>query len=104
MLLVAWSQVLQHSELESFGAGDSPDRRMSEPKNALDLARSIDKGVRVKLSGGREGEHAHSGVSSDCSCLHVLSIYNIILNSLRSLTACSQTQCVDYLTPSCHLR
>lgn len=28
---------------------------MSRKENALDLAKFIDKGVRVKLSGGREG-------------------------------------------------
>jgi hypothetical protein len=28
---------------------------MSRKENALDLSRFIDKGVRVKLSGGREG-------------------------------------------------
>lgn len=31
---------------------------MSRKENALDLAKFIDKGVRVKLSGGREGENA----------------------------------------------
>ena len=30
---------------------------MARKENALDLAKFIDKGVRVKLSGGREGEH-----------------------------------------------
>ena len=29
---------------------------MAKKENALDLAKLIDKGVRVKLSGGREGE------------------------------------------------
>lgn len=29
---------------------------MSRKENALDLAKFIDKGVRVKLSGGREGK------------------------------------------------
>jgi len=28
---------------------------MSRKENALDLAKFVDKGVRVKLSGGREG-------------------------------------------------
>ncbi len=28
---------------------------MSKKENALDLAKFVDKGVRVKLSGGREG-------------------------------------------------
>lgn len=28
---------------------------MAKKENALDLAKLIDKGVRVKLSGGREG-------------------------------------------------
>lgn len=29
---------------------------MSKKESAVDLARLIDKGVRVKLAGGREGE------------------------------------------------
>jgi len=29
---------------------------MSKKENALDLAKFVDKGVRVKLSGGREGK------------------------------------------------
>ena len=32
---------------------------MSRKENALDLAKFIDKGVRVKLSGGREGKPVH---------------------------------------------
>lgn len=31
---------------------------MSRKENALDLAKFVDKGVRVKLAGGREGELA----------------------------------------------
>ena len=58
---------------------------MSKKENALDLAKFIDKGVRVKLSGGREGEQAHSGVSSDCSCLLLLSHLKSILISLTGL-------------------
>lgn len=34
------------------------DLEMSRKENALDLAKFIDKGVRVKLSGGREGKLA----------------------------------------------
>ena len=30
---------------------------MSRKENALDLAKFVDKAVRVKLSGGREGAH-----------------------------------------------
>lgn len=30
---------------------------MSRKENALDLAKFVDKAVRVKLSGGREGEN-----------------------------------------------
>ncbi len=41
---------------------------MSRKENALDLAKFIDKGVRVKLSGGREG--APSACSSS-SILHL---------------------------------
>ena len=34
---------------------EKPSLLMSRKENALDLAKFIDKGVRVKLSGGREG-------------------------------------------------
>jgi hypothetical protein len=33
---------------------------MSKKESALDLAKFIDKGVRVKLAGGREGKHTCS--------------------------------------------
>ncbi len=33
---------------------------MARKENALDLGKFIDKGVRVKLSGGREGSHLPS--------------------------------------------
>ena len=35
---------------------------MARKENALDLAKFIDKGVRVKLAGGREGEQLYTGV------------------------------------------
>ena len=38
---------------------------MSKKENALDLAKFVDKGVRVKLSGGREGENCVLLSSSD---------------------------------------
>ncbi|KAJ9505020.1 hypothetical protein QJQ45_025604, partial [Haematococcus lacustris] len=34
----------------------------SKKESALDLSKFIDKGVRVKLAGGREGQCASSGV------------------------------------------
>lgn len=34
---------------------------MSKKESAVDLARLVDKGVRVKLAGGREGEGNVSG-------------------------------------------
>jgi U6 snRNA-associated Sm-like protein LSm7 len=33
----------------------------NKKESALDLARFVDKGVRVKLAGGREGKHVVSG-------------------------------------------
>jgi transaldolase len=47
---------------------------MAKKENALDLAKLIDKGVRVKLSGGREGEQAvvetiHAEKITICSTL-----------------------------------
>ena len=63
---------------------------MSKKENALDLAKFIDKVVRVKLSGGREGEQAHSGVSPDCSYLHLLTLHKLFFISLKSSTGCRQ--------------
>lgn len=42
---------------------------MSRKENALDLAKFIDKGVRVKLSGGREGVRQEC-TNRDASLLH----------------------------------
>lgn len=44
---------------------------MSRKENALDLAKFIDKGVRVKLSGGREGVRQES-TNRDASLLHMM--------------------------------
>lgn len=48
---------------------------MAKKENALDLAKLIDKGVRVKLSGGREGEQA----VSEPMYLVTICIYNTVL-------------------------
>ena len=48
---------------------------MAKKENALDLAKLIDKGVRVKLSGGREGEQA----VSETMYLEKSGIYNTML-------------------------
>lgn len=39
---------------------------MAKKENALDLAKLIDKGVRVKLSGGREGDGPASKILKTC--------------------------------------
>ena len=59
---------------------------MSKKQKALNLAKSLDKGVkRGKLSDGRGGEQlqAHSGVFNDCSYLRLLSLSKTILFSLE---------------------
>jgi hypothetical protein len=50
---------------------------MSKKESVLDLAKFIDKGVRVKLAGGREGElirhhHAPSRAQEQLVCLQSL--------------------------------
>jgi len=40
---------------------------MSKKESAVDLAKFIDKGVRVKLAGGREGDYASAPGFSSCS-------------------------------------
>lgn len=39
-----------------FGIATAAKMATGRKESALDLAKFIDKGVRVKLSGGREGE------------------------------------------------
>ncbi len=41
---------------------------MARKENALDLGKFIDKGVRVKLSGGREGSQQTAGSTAHLSC------------------------------------
>lgn len=41
---------------------------MSRKENALDLAKFVDKAVRVKLSGGREGAHQRVGNAPSHAC------------------------------------
>ena len=41
---------------------------MSRKENALDLAKFVDKAVRVKLSGGREGAHQRTGNAATLAC------------------------------------
>lgn len=41
---------------------------MSKKESALDLAKFIDKGIRVKLAGGREGEGDITGCKHKASC------------------------------------
>jgi hypothetical protein len=38
---------------------------MNKKESALDLAKFIDKGVRVKLAGGREGAHSYVVAAAD---------------------------------------
>jgi hypothetical protein len=40
---------------------------MSKKESALDLAKFVDKGIRVKLAGGREGE-CRSAASNSSVC------------------------------------
>jgi len=58
---------------------------MSRKENALDLAKFVDKGVRVKLSGGREGtQHTeartlHSNYFCECGLpVESLSVVTVI--------------------------
>ena len=52
---------------------------MAKKENALDLAKLIDKGVRVKLSGGREGET----LSLSSMLCHVTRNISVLLSNQR---------------------
>jgi hypothetical protein len=67
---------------------------MSKKESALDLAKFVDKGIRVKLAGGREGE------LYVCSIVHTAERWSKALNFHRvlqlPLMCCGLNGCLGY--------
>ena len=76
---------------------------MARKENALDLAKFIDKGVRVKLSGGREGEYQHVEILNVIPCCFIFlqnsmqeaHAYNFLASSQTLLCAPCSGGCAE---------
>jgi hypothetical protein len=64
---------------------------MSKKESALDLAKFIDKGVRVKLAGGREGELTCCCNAPLCPDAHSAPLHGHVHQSAAAVWLCSST-------------